>query len=67
MKLSEPLCCTPLYSVMQVLNGEEYPPYQKDVNITMYYLPQTPQHLRFALGHPFFALLPGNSTQYTSI
>ena len=44
---------------MQILNGEEYPPYQKDVNVTMYYPPHVPQHLRFALGHPFFALLPG--------
>ena len=44
---------------MQILNGEEYPPYQKDVNVTMTYPPRVPHRLRFALGHPFFALLPG--------
>lgn len=46
----------------QVINGEEFPPYLKDVpNIQMDYPPNVPipENGKFALGHPFFALLPG--------
>lgn len=46
----------------QVINGEEFPPYLKDVQgISMDYPPHIPipDDSKFALGHPFFALLPG--------
>ncbi|KAK8726704.1 hypothetical protein OTU49_010007 [Cherax quadricarinatus] len=46
----------------QVINGEEFPPYLKDVpGITMDYPPHVPipEEAKFALGHPFYALLPG--------
>ncbi|XP_076059748.1 prostaglandin G/H synthase 2-like [Oratosquilla oratoria] len=46
----------------QIINGEEFPPYLKDVEgISMDYPPHVPipEHGKFALGHPFFALLPG--------
>jgi len=46
----------------QILNGEEFPPYLKDVpGISMDYPPHipVPESGKFALGHPFFALLPG--------
>ncbi|XP_063844769.1 prostaglandin G/H synthase 2-like [Scylla paramamosain] len=46
----------------QVINGEEFPPYLKDVPaISMDYPPHIPipETGKFALGHPFFALLPG--------
>ncbi len=43
-----------------MVNGEEWPPYLKDVdNVTMQYLPNTPEDQKFALGHPFYGMLPG--------
>ena len=42
-----------------MINGEEWPPYLKDANVTMHYPPQMPDDGKFALGHPFFSLLPG--------
>ena len=47
----------------QTLNGEEYPPYAEDVGLTVN-LPDIgfePKQMpkMFALGHDFFALLPG--------
>ena len=46
-------------SLFQIINGEEWPPFQKDANVTMHYPDNVPEDKRFALGHPFFALLPG--------
>lgn len=43
----------------QTINGEEWPPYLKDVNVSMQYEPGTPEDRQFALGHPFFGLFPG--------
>ncbi|XP_071097198.1 prostaglandin G/H synthase 2-like [Haliotis cracherodii] len=43
----------------QMMNGEEFPPYLKDAPVPMTYPPNTPEHLKFALGHEFFGLLPG--------
>ncbi|KAK7067762.1 Prostaglandin G/H synthase 1 [Halocaridina rubra] len=46
----------------QVINGEEFPPYLKDVpGYSMDYPANVPipETGKFALGHPFFALLPG--------
>ncbi|KAK3858113.1 hypothetical protein Pcinc_035671 [Petrolisthes cinctipes] len=46
----------------QVVNGEEFPPNLRDVSgISMDYPPNVPipEEAKFALGHPFFALLPG--------
>ena len=43
----------------QMIKGEEWPPYLRDANVTMHYPPGTPEDQQFALGHPFFALLPG--------
>nr|ADB65785.1 cyclooxygenase [Caprella sp. KV-2010a] len=46
----------------QVINDEHYPPYLRDVQgIEMDYPPHIPitEDNKFALGHPFFALLPG--------
>ncbi|XP_047475523.1 prostaglandin G/H synthase 2-like [Penaeus chinensis] len=46
----------------QKINGEDFPPYLKDVpGISMDYPPHIPipEEGKFALGHPFFALLPG--------
>nr|AAF93168.1 cyclooxygenase [Gersemia fruticosa] len=44
----------------QTINGEEWPPYLKDVdNVTMQYPPNTPEDQKFALGHPFYSMLPG--------
>nr|ADB65786.1 cyclooxygenase [Gammarus sp. KV-2010a] len=46
----------------QIINGEHFPPYLKDVpGISMEYPPHLPitEDNKFALGHPFFALLPG--------
>lgn len=33
--------------------------YNKDVPVKMSYTPNVPEHHRFAMGHPFFGLLPG--------
>ena len=45
---------------MQMINGEEYPPYLKDVdNLKMQYPENTPEEQKFALGHPFYSMLPG--------
>ncbi|KAL7647573.1 UNVERIFIED_CONTAM: hypothetical protein RMT77_001173 [Armadillidium vulgare] len=46
----------------KVINGGEFPPLLKDVEgVTMDYPPDAPipDEAKFALGHPFFALLPG--------
>ncbi|KAB7496601.1 Prostaglandin G/H synthase 2 [Armadillidium nasatum] len=46
----------------KVINGGEFPPLLKDVEgVTMDYPPNAPipDEAKFALGHPFFALLPG--------
>lgn len=45
--------------LLQMMNGEEFPPYLKDAPVPMTYPPNTPEHLKFALGHEFFGLLPG--------
>ena len=48
--------------ITQTIDGEEFPPYLKDVKgISMDYPPHMniPPESQFALGHPFFALLPG--------
>jgi hypothetical protein len=42
-----------------MINGEEWPPYVKDANVTMYYPTNVPDDKKFAIGHPFFSLLPG--------
>ncbi|CAG5125570.1 unnamed protein product, partial [Candidula unifasciata] len=44
---------------MQEINGEDYPMFLKDVPIRMTYPPNVPEDRQFALGHPFFGLLPG--------
>ncbi|XP_059141342.1 prostaglandin G/H synthase 2-like [Physella acuta] len=44
---------------MQTVNNEEYPMYNKDVPVKMTYAPNVPEHHRFAMGHPFYGLLPG--------
>ncbi|XP_050414504.1 prostaglandin G/H synthase 2 [Patella vulgata] len=44
---------------MQVLNGEEFPPYLKDAPVHMIYPPGTPDNKQFALGQQVFGLLPG--------
>ena len=44
---------------MQMIRGEEWPPYLKHANVTMEYLPTVPEDQRFALGHPFYSLMPG--------
>lgn len=44
---------------VQTINGEDYPPLSKEVDIEMTYIfPVKPEN-RFALGHPFFGNLPG--------
>ncbi|GFS20854.1 prostaglandin G/H synthase 2-like [Elysia marginata] len=44
---------------LQILNNEEFPMYSKDAPVYMTYPSAVPQESRFALGHPFFGLLPG--------
>ncbi|CAG5135125.1 unnamed protein product, partial [Candidula unifasciata] len=45
---------------MQKIKGEDYPMYLKDIpGIRMKYPPHVPADRQFALGHPFFGLLPG--------
>lgn len=44
---------------MQVINGEYYPMFSKDVPIEVRYPPNHPENLKFAMGHPFFGLMPG--------
>ncbi|XP_014673630.1 PREDICTED: prostaglandin G/H synthase 2-like [Priapulus caudatus] len=44
---------------MQVINGEEWPVLIKDALIETEYPPGYPEERKFALGHPFYALLPG--------
>lgn len=36
-----------------------YPPTAKDTQVEMIYPPHTPEHLRFAVGHEVFGLVPG--------
>ena len=50
-----------LHHHTQVLNGEEYPPYLKDVPVEMIYPDNLniPEERKFALGHRFFGMLPG--------
>lgn len=45
----------------QIINREEWPPYVKDANVSMMYPPGVtiPEDQKFALGHPFYSLLPG--------
>lgn len=44
---------------MQIMNGEEYPPHVDQCpGLKMRYPPQVKKEHRFALGHPFFAMLP---------
>ena len=46
----------------RVINGEEFPPLERDCpGVKMDYPPGAPipEEAKFALGHPFFALLPG--------
>nr|ALG96656.1 cyclooxygenase [Macellomenia sp. JCH-2014] len=43
----------------QILKGEEYPPYLKDVDVPMRYRNDTPEDRKFALGHEFYSVLPG--------
>ncbi|XP_041368603.1 prostaglandin G/H synthase 2-like isoform X2 [Gigantopelta aegis] len=44
----------------QMISGEEYPPYLKDVpGVTMRYPPNMPENMKFAIGHDFFGLFPG--------
>ncbi|MEE6496297.1 hypothetical protein FKM82_002293 [Ascaphus truei] len=43
----------------QILNGEVYPPTVKDTEVEMMYPPHVPEHLRFAVGHEVFGLVPG--------
>uniref|UniRef100_T1IVL4 prostaglandin-endoperoxide synthase n=1 Tax=Strigamia maritima TaxID=126957 RepID=T1IVL4_STRMM len=52
-------CLTDGKLKFQILNGEEYPPYLKDAPVPMVYPPTTPEDQKFALGHPFYGLLPG--------
>ncbi|XP_039254186.2 prostaglandin G/H synthase 2-like [Styela clava] len=43
----------------QIINGEEYPPNMKDCpGVNMDYPENVIEEYRFAMGHPFFALLP---------
>lgn len=42
-----------------MINGEEWPPYTKDVNVFMRYPPNTPDDKKFASGHPVNSLFPG--------
>ena len=44
---------------VKVLNNEEFPMYARDARVFMMYPPGIPEDSRFALGHPFFGLLPG--------
>lgn len=43
----------------QFIEGEEFPPYLRDAPVTVMYPPNTPEEEKFALGHPFYGLLPG--------
>nr|ALG96647.1 cyclooxygenase b [Prochaetoderma californicum] len=44
----------------QVLNNEEYPPYQADVpGVPMTWMGQVADNNKFALGHQFFGMMPG--------
>uniref|UniRef100_A0A4X1TRQ3 Prostaglandin G/H synthase 2 n=1 Tax=Sus scrofa TaxID=9823 RepID=A0A4X1TRQ3_PIG len=42
-----------------IIDGEMYPPTAKDTQVEMIYPPHTPEHLRFAVGHEVFGLVPG--------
>ena len=44
-----------------MINGEDYPPYLKDVPVEMNYPPELyiPEDRKFAMGHRFFSLMPG--------
>lgn len=45
---------------VQILNGEEFPPYLKDVpGVPVRYKSTVSDAHKFALGHEFFGLLPG--------
>lgn len=45
--------------VLQVIDGEVYPPTVKDTQVEMIYPPHVPEHLRFAVGQEVFGLVPG--------
>ena len=42
-----------------MINGEEWPPYIKDANVSMQYPSNVPDDGKFALGHPFYSMIPG--------
>ena len=42
-----------------MINGEEWPPYIKDANVSMQYPSNVPDDEKFALGHPFYSMIPG--------
>jgi len=41
------------------MNGEEWSPYIHDANVYMQYSEGAADEQKFALGHPFYGLLPG--------
>lgn len=43
----------------QIINGEMYPLTVKETQAKMSYAPQVPEHLKFAVGHEIFGLVPG--------
>ena len=45
--------------IFQDVSGEEWLPYEKDVHAGTFYPPQVPEKFQFAIGHPFYGLLPG--------
>ena len=45
--------------MVQFLNGEEWPPYVTDADVYMQYPEGTPEDQKFAMGHPFYGLVPG--------
>lgn len=42
-----------------MINGEMYPLTVKETQAEMSYPPQVPEHLKFAVGHEVFGLVPG--------
>ncbi|GAB6032189.1 Prostaglandin G/H synthase 2, variant 2 [Chamberlinius hualienensis] len=44
----------------QIIDGEEFPVYLNETpGVPANYPPTIPDHMKFALGHPFYGLLPG--------
>ena len=44
---------------VQRLNGEDWPPFVTEANVSMIYPSNVPKERQFALGNPVFAMMPG--------